>query len=756
MNKFFVLWLFILQLASLAYANCSSPAGVSGTVTWNGTLSEVQYCDGSAWLSAKYGRITLRATLTDPATTIIDTPNTAHALSGNNAFIVSGNTLFVLDATTITNVTASAQATFTELAGASRAVVDGNYLYVTATNSLRIFDISIPTSPTLVGSLVDATNLSAATKKIVIVGNYAYVLSGTRVVVINITTKSSPTLTGSIVVANAQGIAADVSYVYLSRSDTGLSVVDMTTPSSPTVVGTLTHANIYNGRGIAVSGNYVYTVGTNGGSTGAVTTIDVTTRTAPTYVSATINTNNLEGVTDIFKFGSYLYTIQSNGRNAANYVNLYSLSSPASITMSSNSALAGVTGANCAKISLSSTRVLCTQSFESTSHFFNSSAQNGNIGTDNLVTFSNKLGGAMDVVVSGTTAYIAATSSRLTTANISSPTSPTLLGSVFDGNMSAATGVAVDGTSAYVITSNSGYSLVQLNVSNPAAPAFVSSTNNFFANSSSYKIRVRGGVRYWTGSGMTRFSNSAGAQVNIGTAPYGFAFSNSADYAYVCLSSTSTLSVFSVSAPASMVSVGSVSDTSLAGCRGVESAGNYLFVSSTTAPSNLSVWDITVPTAPVKVGAVLNTNIATYRDMKVVGNNVYVITSSRLTLFDVTTKSAPFLLDTATITSGSWGFSVVGNYVYVANNTNNKLEVYEVIPPINMGNCSKNGEFIYDFSTHAYKYCTNTNYLSMGPVGAGGAGCSSPTGKTGELRFNTATSKLRYCNGAIWTNVGLD
>jgi len=754
-SKFFVVLQFAFLLTSLAAADCSSPAGVSGTVTWNAPQAVVQYCDGSSWLSTKYGRITLRATLVDPSSVVIENPNTAHALSGNNAFIVSDNTLFVLDSTTITNVPATAQIGFSELAGASKAVVDGNYLYVVATNSLRIFDISTPTSPSLVGSLIDATNLSSTTKKIVVVGNYAYVLSGTRMVVINITTKTSPTISGSIVVTNAVGIAADASYVYLSRSDTGLSVVAVTTPSSPTVVGTLAHANIYNGRGIAVSGNYVYTVGTSG-SNGSVATIDVTTRSAPAYVSATINNSNLEGVTDIFKYGSYLYTIQSNGRNAANYVNLYSLSSPASITMSSNSVLAGVTGANCAKISLSSTRVLCTQGSEKTIHFFNSSAQNGNIGSDNLVNFSNKLGGAVDVVVSGTAAYIAApTSARLTVANVSSPTSPTLSGSVFDGNMLSATGVAVDGTSAYVITSNSGYSLVQLNVSNPAAPTFVSSTNSFFANSSSYKIRVRGGVRYWTGSGMTRFSNSAGAQVNTATAPYGFAFSNSADYAYVCLGGTSTLSIFSVSTPASMVSVGSVSDTALAGCRGVESAGNYLFVSSTTAPTNLSVWDITTPTSPVKVGTVLNTNIATFRDMKVVGNYVYLTSSARLTIFDVTTKSAPVLLDTATISAGVSGFSVVGNYVYIANTTN-KLEVYEVIPPINMGSCSKNGEFLYDFSTHAYKYCTNTNYFSMGPAGPGGAGCSSPTGKTGELRFNTATSKLRYCNGASWINTGLD
>lgn len=756
MNKLFILLQFIFQLSSLAYADCSSPSAVSATVSWNATLSEVQYCNGSSWLSAKYGRITLRATLTDPATTIIDSPNTAHALSGNNAFIVSGNTLFVLNATTITNVTASAQFTFAELAGASRAVVDGNYLYVTATNSLRIFDISTPTSPNLVGSLVNSTNLSATTKKIVIVGNYAYILSGTRMVVINITTKSNPTLTGSIVVANAQGLTADSSYVYLSRSDTGLSVVDVTAPSSPTVVGTLTHANIYDGRGIAVSGNYVYIVGSSGGSTGAVTTVDVTTRTAPAYVSATINTSNLEGVTDIFKYGNYLYTIQSNGRNANNYVNVYSLSSPASITMSSNSALAGVAGANCAKISLSSTRVLCTQSSETTIHFFDSSAQNGNIGSDNLVNFSNRLDGAVDLVVSGTTAYVAVpTSSRLTTVNISSPTSPTLLGSVSNGNMLSATGVVVDGTSAYVITSNSGYSLVQLNVSNPAAPTFVTSSNNYFANNSSYKIRERGGIRYWTAAGTSRFSNSAGAVINPGATPYGFAFSNSAAYAYVCLSSTSTLSIFSISAPATMASVGTVTDSSLAGCRGVESSGNYLFVSSVTAPSNLSVWDISTPTAPVKVGTIANTYIASYRDMKVVGNNVYMMTSSRLTIFDVTTKSAPFLLDTVAVSSGVSGFSVVGNYIYVAN-TLDKLEVYEVIPPINMGTCTKNGEFLYDFSTHAYKYCTNTNYLSMGPAGAGGAGCSSPTGKTGELRYNTATSKLRYCNGTSWTNVGLD
>lgn len=749
----------VLSCSWFAQADCVGPAGVAGATTWRSTPGDIIYCDGTNWLSTKFGRITLRSSLTDASSVIIPNPDQAHAIKGNIFYIINNSILYVLDSSTITNVTVLGQFSIPELTHANRAIIEGDYLYVMAQSRFLIFDISSPTSPQLVGSLEDSTNLAwVMNRKVVIVGNFAYVLNGTRLVVINITDKAAPVVASNLVVANAAGIASDGTHVYLSRSNTGLTIIDVSNPSVPTIVSSFSHPNIYNGLAIAVSGNYVYIVSTSGGGSGNVATYNVTDRANPSYVANITNTmGSLEGVTEVYRFGGYLYTIQSNGRNSLNFINTYSLASPAAISFVSGSSLTGVTGANCTKISISSSRVVCTQNNEGTIHFFNSTAQNGILGTDTPVNFSDKLGGAIDVTVSAGYAYIAAANSaRLTIADVSDPLSPSLSGSVFHGSMSSAKGLVLDGTSAYVITANFGYHLSQINVSNPAAPSFAATVQSFSSNYNPFKIRLRDGVRYWTSSSNRRFTSSSGSAINTTTSVNGFAFSNTSAHAYVCRPDSSELVIFNIATPASMSILGTVTDPSLSGCGHVESSGNYVFVASINAPANISIWDISSPASPTKVGVVENTFIGSIRDMKVVGNYIYVTSTSRFSIFDMSSKTAPVLLDSQVVSSGVSGFAVQGDFVYVANSTS-KLEIYEVRPPIALGTCALNGQYTYDTVAHAYKFCTNSVYFSMGPVpGSGGSGCSSPVGQTGEIKFDTSLLKMRYCNGTSWVNAGLD
>ncbi len=68
--------------------------------------------------------------------------------------------------------------------------------------------------------------------------------------------------------------------------------------------------------------------------------------------------------------------------------------------------------------------------------------------------------------------------------------------------------------------------------------------------------------------------------------------------------------------------------------------------------------------------------------------------------------------------------------------------------------CTKQGEMQYDSTNNVYKYCDGAKEVLMGPApGAGGAGCSTPTGKPGTMLYNSTTNTMQYCDGTDWINV---
>jgi hypothetical protein len=61
------------------------------------------------------------------------------------------------------------------------------------------------------------------------------------------------------------------------------------------------------------------------------------------------------------------------------------------------------------------------------------------------------------------------------------------------------------------------------------------------------------------------------------------------------------------------------------------------------------------------------------------------------------------------------------------------------------------GDMVYNSASHVYQYCNGLQWVAMGPVpGAGGSGCSSPTGSEGSMIFNSASSVEQYCDGTNW------
>ena len=128
--------------------------------------------------------------------------------------------------------------------------ISGHYAYVTAFNSARLtaIDISNPTSPQIVGSVQDATNM-AFPADLAVQGNYAYVADQTggtsaQLTVVDISNPASPRVADALSAASVLGGAYRIRvrgpFAYVSGSSANtISAVDISTPAAPRLAGSV-------------------------------------------------------------------------------------------------------------------------------------------------------------------------------------------------------------------------------------------------------------------------------------------------------------------------------------------------------------------------------------------------------------------------------------------------------------------------------------------------------------------------------------
>jgi hypothetical protein len=65
------------------------------------------------------------------------------------------------------------------------------------------------------------------------------------------------------------------------------------------------------------------------------------------------------------------------------------------------------------------------------------------------------------------------------------------------------------------------------------------------------------------------------------------------------------------------------------------------------------------------------------------------------------------------------------------------------------------GDLLYSAGTHhVLQYCGVNGWQALGPdPGAGGAGCASPAGVEGDVRYNTDYHVMQYCDGTNWAQM---
>lgn len=129
-------------------------------------------------------------------------------------------------------------------------------------------------------------------------GGYAYCATGSGLVIFDISSPSSPRILGTLVTPEtATGIAVSYPYAYIACYTGGLCIVDISNPSRPVLVGYLDTPGV--AYKVAVSGSYAYVADDS-----SVQVIDVSDKRAPRAVSSL----RMPGHTfDVFVSGPFAY-----------------------------------------------------------------------------------------------------------------------------------------------------------------------------------------------------------------------------------------------------------------------------------------------------------------------------------------------------------------------------------------------------------------------------------------------------------------
>ncbi|WP_321420665.1 PGF-pre-PGF domain-containing protein [uncultured Methanomethylovorans sp.] len=524
------------------------------------------------------------------------TPSTinAIALAGNYSYMANGeNGLIIAD---ITDVSAPKITGNNSTGGvASDICVSGNYAYVIGSNGLSIMSISNPSSPTYVSSYV-----AGEMSDIAISGNNAYIISKDNMededfyslLIVDITNPVSPTLTGTYGIGEGGSVAIVGNYAYVS-SGSGFMIVDVTDPVAPAFAGSYDIGNSVNE--IKVSGNYAYLTGYS------LTILDITNPLTPVLVS-TYDIGNAQEM-DIAE--DYVYVINSmSGRN--NGVVILNITDPAvpayvGIYSTTHNAYDIATSDNYAYIADYNNGLVIVNITNPTTLKVESS-----IGIENH---------PYDIDVAENYAYIA--NSGLTILNTTNPLLPKIESSYYNYSGDAA-GVAIKDNYAYVASIFGG--LLILNISDPAAPTFVSN----YVTDDAQSVDISG------------------------------------NYAYIA-NGFSGVFILNISDPKTPVLVGSYNTRGYA--NDVAVAGNCACVAD--GNNGLAILNITNPSSP-NLASTFDT-VGYANDVTISEDSAYVAASDNgLVVVDISNPIEP-TLEGSYATGNAFGVAVSDDNAYVAD-----------------------------------------------------------------------------------------
>ncbi len=366
------------------------------------------------------------------------------------------------------------------------------HLLVGSGATLEIWDVSHPSSPVRQG----AVRLPGLIQDIAATESYAYVACGSAgVQFVDLHSSSQPIHRRTLNTAgNAYSVAVSGSYLYVADGNAGLRIVNISSPSSPSMAGVYYTSGP--ARAVAVSNSRAYLLDQQQG----LLILDVSSPRTPSLLGVY---PNFDAGVALAVSSSYAYLLDAN-----NHFAIVNVSTPASPTLSGSLILtnmigqsiavngsrayvsAGVSGlvtinvstpsaptivsttampGEAGEIARSSSTLYVADGFAGFQVFNVSSSSAPSLQADYPTALR-----ATDVAITNNLAYVAAGESGLRIFSLTNAGSPALLGR-FTGAANARA-VAVSGSRAYVGDGPNGLKIV--NVANPAAPTLLGSYTN--------------------------------------------------------------------------------------------------------------------------------------------------------------------------------------------------------------------------------------------------------------------------------------
>jgi hypothetical protein len=231
-------------------------------------------------------------------------------VSGNYAYINgAGSTLEIFDISTPSSPSSSSLTFLTGFTYLGLSI-QGNYAYLAGndSSSVEVYNISNPSSPSPVSSL-----LVTQPRSIVTQGNYAYVTKTNTFDVIDISNPLSLSVVGTCSIdLLSDGLFVSGNYVYVvSQNLNTLKIIDISTPSSPTVLSTTsTDTTPF---AVTVSNNYAFVVNQ---TSNTLQVFDVSNPSSPQEISS-VSTG--DGPNDVFIEQNYVYVLNTNDSTLQNF-----------------------------------------------------------------------------------------------------------------------------------------------------------------------------------------------------------------------------------------------------------------------------------------------------------------------------------------------------------------------------------------------------------------------------------------------------
>lgn len=226
-------------------------------------------------------------------------------VAGRYAYVVDEDTddLKVIDVSNPSAPSLISSTALTPAAALTDVFIAGHYAYLTDNllDELRIVDISDPVAPTEIGSAVVGNN----SQSVFVSGRYAYVADTSSLLYIfDVSVPSAPSLAGSLPLDGPVSVYVSGRYAYVTDTTSNeLLVIDVSDPSAPVEVGSLGFGN--QPEDVYVSGDYAYIAR----AAGLLSVIDISDPTTPNSVSDAQIGNPGAHSTAVHVSGRYAYVV---------------------------------------------------------------------------------------------------------------------------------------------------------------------------------------------------------------------------------------------------------------------------------------------------------------------------------------------------------------------------------------------------------------------------------------------------------------